>query len=142
MEMITIMTTSNGKSICIGVVFVESPTKPLIKQFVILCYRYRSNSRWFYQLILIVENFYNSSDVVEEYDEETLQKYQSIGFFQKIVPGIADNNWRDPRDWSREMEYIESSSYNTFSHFKTKTKSSDIYRVLRCCLLAKKSKHS
>ena len=29
-----------------------------------------------------------------------------------------------------------------FTHFKTNTKSIDIYRVLRCCVLMKKSKHS
>ena len=34
-------------------------------------------------------------------------------------------------------ESIESSYYNTFTHFKTNTKSIGIYRVLRCCVLIK-----
>ena len=41
----------------------------------------------------------------------------------------------------REMEYLERSFYNLFSNFKTNTKSIDIDRVFRCCVLMKKSKH-
>ena len=37
----------------------------------------------------------------------------------------------------REMEYLGRASYNTFIRFKTKNKSIDIYRVLRCCALLK-----
>ena len=41
------------------------------------------------------------------------------------------------------MEYILSAHPKTlFTHFKTKTKSIDTYRVLRCCVLMKISKHS
>ena len=38
-----------------------------------------------------MENFYNSSDVVEEYDEETLQKYQSIGFNIFVSGSVVEN---------------------------------------------------
>ena len=38
---------------------------------------------------------------------------------------------------SREMEYIEPTPYNIFTHFKTSTKSIGIYSVLRCCVLFK-----
>ena len=46
----------------------------------------------------------------------------------------------------REIEYIECSSIDhpttLFTHFKTNTKSIDIHRVLRFCVLMKKSKRS
>ena len=38
------------------------------------------------------------------------------------------------------MEYIEYTSFKTFTHFKTNTKSIGIYRVLRFCVLLKKLK--
>ena len=43
------------------------------------------------------------------------------------------------------MEYIECSSYNTFYPFQNITNAKSIgiyYRVLRCCVLMKKVKHS
>ena len=37
----------------------------------------------------------------------------------------------------REIEYLGRASYNTFIRFKTKNKSIDIYRVLKCRALLK-----
>ena len=41
------------------------------------------------------------------------------------------------------MVYMEHASYNTFTHFKTNTKSTDIFRDIKMmCVLLKKSRYS
>ena len=39
------------------------------------------------------------------------------------------------------FSFLKMRTITFFTHFKTNTKSISIYRVLRCCVLLKKSKH-
>ena len=61
---------------------------------------------------------------------------------QKRGSKIKGRNFGSKGGGSRVIEFIERSPYNTCTHFKRNTKSIDIYSVLRCCVLMKKSNYS
>ena len=54
-----------------------------------------------------------------------------------VLPTVSQpiGGWISYLPVTREMEYIEYTSYNIFTHFKTNTKSIAIYRVFRWYVL-------
>ena len=65
--------------------------------------------------------------------DRTSHRYQTNRLNQRrVFIGPKAESWN----------ILSAHSITLFTHFKTSTKSIDIYKVLRCCVLMKKSKHS
>ena len=83
--------------------------------------------------------FWNMSLLPLPLDQGFRPPFDLFIFWKVDIPSC--NEQRDGAKASnrffREMDYIEPTSYNTFTHFKTNAKSIDIYRVLGCCELLK-----